>query len=800
MKGQMFTLTRTTIIVVVILVFSIAALFYASQWDIVSMLSGSCGNDMCESGETELSCPNDCSGEIIGIAEHIMIVTDDALTFTLSELQEDYLKYPIGGKEDCTPCTSCIGCYDSQDYSNAETCTLCDSCDSISGTCGFCDSCESAKSDHFEDTNIYSSCEACLECKNCEIKSGSLMSNQCDSCSYCLGCEAPVTPTIDYISSCDYCSFYQYTTQTSNAAYTGCSMCYGTDSISASKYFNICESCNSCGGGYGGKGCQDTEPLLCQRIKDCIAAYQPDNPQPCVIDYHLSASGASAGSITSVNSAIQNALIRCKGTSTEPDPIYGAISDSGKQFICNYDTAKATLREMDRNSWSENIIDNEWHGERESTYTQCGGTGYRLNRLYYNSWAFGDDVYNPIGVNYKIVLGDINPGTYATRFSDFGLEIPADNNCRFNMFVCAQPALLSTTSETEVDDYFSNPLTKIYSSVISMDEDDFKYFKEAPYEAIKSKEIEIDIGDDTADVHHIADATIAAVRDWIILSENDANTINKINTIITKDGNIDTFGDTIMQKLKINSKFSGTSYRTLDWQLVQVDSSLRDNTYDFGDKLFYAYKYVTTQTSTSSNTHEYSIPLNPIALSTLADSVKSYPIQVYLEWTDVSWCSANSIIWKDEDDSGTTESTSDNWKQIVETKENQRSVIINHDDKFNYMKLTGDLRVDDLYGVGKIKIVSIDPSGETGINCNLKTSKAYFKYSIAPKGDMKYVFYETDDLNNVNPIYTGKIKVQVAFYLESEKLRLEDESYIIPTDYLDNILVLTPIISIAQVN
>lgn len=847
MKGDVFGLTRTTIIVIALLAFFIFSMFFVTQYGVIAGITG-CGDPMiCEPGETALFCDECKEPEMFLIPEHLVVFKDD-LVSNLGEI-EKYIKYPIGEinrNQDGEDCINCEGCWDSQDYREATTCEECDGCNSITGKCDICTTCEKALSDHitmdtpYGDGNVYESCEFCADCQSCEIEDQGVQADKCARCSYCLICGTDDKRDYD---KCDYCSFQNRDTS-SNVVATGCSICYDNDEtevISTTKYFNLCESCQSC------NAWEQAEPTFCERVKTCIANYNPDNPEPCIVDYQLSAEQAGTGS-TVIYNAIKQALSECTS-----GPVFRELSDSGRQFVCNYDSGIST-KFVDNQYFKDDFYssyspptwldvqygENWFSGDRDATYFQCGHVvnpnqmDYNYNVITFNDWQFSKET--PEGLypprNYRISIG----------YVDFGMEyntggwVWSDKKCRFNMFVCAQPSFVVLDSENDLSSSYENPLMNIYASLITIDDEDLFYFKEAPYYAIKTKVIEVNLGEDPVNIDDIADALVAGTRDWVSMSETYPNTLYKIDTLITEGGEltynkigvISTFKTSLSEytnfddmngkyKIKMNDKiltsfwdqdFISCEKRAMSWTLVPLDPSLREHAYG-RDPLLHVYQKSTNQVF--NQVHEYDIPKSPMEYSdewmVTSEAVK-YPIEANLNWEPR--CTKTTVSLHQVDtDNYVNKKLTDSKKTITIGNNVAFETLIGDDQFFNYKMPTEikDYFADEMCMWGKDKIrLKSDGTADDGYSCGQYNSEVVFKYSLATKGDNKYIYYE----NYGTGTYSGKIQIQLMFYVESEYMRIENDPILVASPYkynypreypyVNNTILLTPMISIRQVS
>ncbi len=511
MKGEAVRLTRTVVIVLILLIFFGTMTVAASELGLSGILRGTCGNGICEAGETEALCPQDCTvGQMNVTFEHIMINSVQEDIMTISSVK-DWLDYPPSGEEeDCLDCTVCSGCSDTQDYELIEDCKQCMNCDEFTGECEFCGNCTLAKSDYsldptrMDQSKYYEDCETCFECSGCIIESGMDYSDHCDSCSYCETCLNPNNYETSY-AKCDYCSY------NTDGTPTGCTICYNSADTTDSMYYNICKECTSC------DTCEASEPWLCRRLKKGISLYDQYNPYPYLIDADLPVYGADP--TTDIHTHIIETLARCK----DDDKIFYELSDSGKQYLCTYDVDALTLTPFDLNSDFFGAIGGEvgvlpldfwqYRGDMGSSFTLCGYTNNTLDAIYYNTLGF-NGTYP--GMHYRIALGRVNFGT------------GHDNKCKFNLYVCGQPSFITTESEL-----YSDPLAKVYKKMLSLDAAEFEknYIGDEEdtdwvWASGITTQVQVNFGNEKRTPEEVADAILAGLRDWEAISRGDEETLN----------------------------------------------------------------------------------------------------------------------------------------------------------------------------------------------------------------------------------------------------------------------------------
>lgn len=484
MKGQIIVSLRGLIIALILAAVLIGSMLFLTQINIVGYLTGSCGNGFCEPdiGEDINNCPSDCTRVTTDISfEHLIVNPSDDLTFKPSWLYE-YINFPEPGKLYCFDCDNAQACEDTFYYENALNCFDCDTCDPLIGNCSFCDSCEIVSSDYPSDNINYINGTICYLCTDCDINQGEDFAETCGSCDLCEYAENPSDSVVSY-DKCDYCSSCDINLQNCE----GCLECYNSYNNPSRdiKFYNLCNESSRC------SSCEEnSEPAICERIKDCIANYEGT---PCDIDYILPVYGSNINQITqNLLDNIKESVRKCNA-----GPIFRELMNSGEQFVCNFNPKTFSYSE----GGDTKKIFNDCGSAEETVYNVDGSSvSFGINSISYNKFAFG----NPPGMNYKLVTGRVSYGG-------------SSKNCDFNLFLCGQPAV-ATSDDDKIQDIYTKILNFNFHNYLEIGNNH-------EWKTIKYPAFTVNLNYEK-DRYDIANTIVAGLRDLSLLIRNDEDTIN----------------------------------------------------------------------------------------------------------------------------------------------------------------------------------------------------------------------------------------------------------------------------------
>ncbi len=501
MKGLLITNLRLLIIAIVGAAVLIGSILIITQIDILGVLKGTCGDNVCESeiGETPNNCPLDCEQFSYSfLPGHLVVDPIAEDTYSVSDLNE-YISFYNEGKEDLKDCQNGKVCKDILFFENNSVCSRCEACDPVAEECGFCDSCKEGKSDYSLDTRKYENMSTCYLCKECNVDSITGTAENCNACETCETSNIVENVQKNY-NRCDFCSNSDPNLQNAK----GCISCYNNPKPDETiALYNICEEADSCNF-YE----QQSEPIFCERLKECIIDY---GNQVCDIDLDISVIGGNINTTTeNLTLNIQDAVEKCR-----LENLYREV-EGGSQVVCKFQPSTLSISNM---KFDDNAV-----------YTECGTTTpiklvngttitHSNNLIVSNAFAFG----NPPGVHYTITTGNVS---YTSGGS---------NICDYNLFVCGQAAVGTDDNDKVLD---------VYKGILSIDWE--QYFPKTP------QSLAIDTNNDLIDYqwkivkfpsfnvnlniaknkYEITNTIIAGLRDLDILIREHPETIQTLCKVV----------------------------------------------------------------------------------------------------------------------------------------------------------------------------------------------------------------------------------------------------------------------------
>jgi hypothetical protein len=443
----------------------------------------------------------------IGIDERYLLYN---ATETNTRVQREAYLHDLSGLGwgDCSNAASCQNCSKIFNFSDNQNCMDCSLCDPSDGTCNNCWSCATAENGRYGELN---------DCYNCSSCSG-LVQSMADTCTKCSSCNM-VNKTLSYETGlgCKNC----------NQCDPGTGKCYGCYNCDMPKE-KVCDVCSK-SSALMATDCNvrhDTE--LCKKVKECLAFY---DGEPCEIDAMISMPWNSGYGIESTISGILDSCIDEDLMYTTPEGVDQKVckyKDSKMNFATRYYssdpssfTPQADLVKMITSDYTFNGVTGENKG---ILFNDCGAQAIHENNANYYTFLYNDPEMFASSTAPKTPEGDI-PINVKIVIPNISWYEQADNDCAYNIHVCAQEAIAAKENDT---------IMNFYRAFAYLNLTNYTFDNNTEPVAIKDPTIGdtqvnvtgerlnfslmIDLNGTRADVQQIAKALVAGIRDYFIFN------------------------------------------------------------------------------------------------------------------------------------------------------------------------------------------------------------------------------------------------------------------------------------------